>query len=452
MGLDRSVSLTQATIYGIGVILGAGIYALIGVAAGISGTSLWLSFILAAIVASLTAFSYAELSSRFPKEGAESLYATKAFKSALIAFFVAFVFLFSNMFSVAAVSWGFATYAKLFVSISPMIVALVVVIAASIVNFSGIKESVFLNNIFTFVEALGLILIIIFGLPFIGTTDLMSGINGETGFAIIPGIIGGISLVFFAFLGFEGIANIAEEVESAKKIVPKAIIFSLVISTIIYVLVSLVAVSVISPSVLAESSLTGTAINQGPLALVSEVVIGDGFGFWLSIIALFATFNTVLILMIVVSRFIYGLAKQRLLPSFLGKINDKTKTPTNAIVVTAAISMIFVSIGNLEVLGNMTTLGVFLLFFIVNVSLIAVRLKEKRPQNYIALFNFGKIPLSAVLGALFCAIMFLTQYWAPVTIAGFEAPMIVMGLIFFLTAVPVYLFFSKKKNNLTFAN
>ncbi len=444
MPLERSVSLAQATIYGIGVILGAGIYALIGVAAGITGNALWLAFIVAAIIAGLTALSYAELVSRFPKSGAESVFALKAFKSARLAFFIGFVFLLSNLFSVATVAFGFATYFKLFFLISPIIVALVVIVAAAIINFLGIQESVFLNNLFTFIEAVGLILIIIFGLPYIGQVNLLEGINGTSGFELAPSIFSGVALVFFAFLGFEGIANIAEEVKDAKKVVPKAMIFALVISTIIYVLVALVAVSVVNPTTLSEASKTSGSITQGPLALVAESTIMPGFGFWLSIIALFATFNTVLILLIVCSRYIYGLAEQKLLPKIFRVINRKTKTPTNAIVASAGIAMLFLSLGNLHTLGNLTTAAIFLVFFFVNISLIAIRLREKQQENYVSPLNFGKVPLPSVIGALFCAFMLLTQYWQGTIIFGIELPLIIWSLIVYLLALPIYEYFSRK--------
>lgn len=444
MPLERSVSLTQATIYGIGVILGAGIYALIGVAAGITGNTLWLAFIIAAIIAGLTALSYAELVSRYPKSGAESVFALKAFKSARIAFFIGFVFLLSNLFSVATVAFGFATYFKLFFLISPLVVALVVIVAAAIINFSGIQESVFLNTLFTFIEAIGLILIIIFGLPYLGQVNLLEGINGASGFDLAPSIFAGVALVFFAFLGFEGIANIAEEVKDAKNVVPKAMILALVISTIIYVLVAMVSVSVVSPSILSEASTSTQASTHGPLALVAESVIMPGFGFWLSIIALFATFNTVLILLIVCSRYIYGLASQKLLPKIFTVVNKKTKTPTNAIVASAGIAILFLVVGNLETLGNLTTSAIFLVFFLVNLSLIAIRLREKQQENYLSPINFGKLPIPAILGAIFCAFMLLTQYWQNTTILGITLPLIIWSLIIYLLAFPIYEYFSRK--------
>lgn len=446
MPLNRSVSLTQATIYGVGVILGAGIYALIGIAAGISGNALWFSFILGALIAALTAFSYAELSARFPKAGAESVYSLRAFNNKELAFFVGFIFITCNLFSAAAVSWGFATYFKLFFTFSPMWVAIAVIIIASIVNLLGIRESVFLNTIFTLIEALGLVLIIIFGFPYLGSIDLLTGANGATGFDIIPQAFAGVAIVFFAFIGFETIANISEEVKDAKNVVPKAIIFSLIISTIIYVLVAAVSVSVVSPEVLLSASNASDSATHGPLALVAEVAIMPGFGFWLSLIALFATFNTVLILVTVISRYIYGLAKQNLLPSIFAKINPKTKTPTYSIILTAVLAILLCIAGNLAILGNLTTLSIFLLFFIVNASLIALLLREKpNAVDPMPILNHNQSLIVAIVGAGFCAFMFLTQYWNPINILSIEVPLIIVGTIFFLLSIPVYFCFGKRK-------
>jgi basic amino acid/polyamine antiporter, APA family len=445
--LERSVSLTQATIYGIGVILGAGIYALIGVSAGISGNALWLSFIIAAIIASLTAFSYAELSSRYSRESAESFFMLNAFNKKSLAFFIGFLAFCSAIFSASTVAWGFATYFKLFFPIAPILVAFAVVIVSAIINFSGIQESITLNIIFTFIEALGLILIIIFGLVFIsqnGMADITIGFAGETGLQLIPLLLSSAAIIFFAFIGFENIANITEEVKNPTKNVPRAIILALVFSTLIYVLVSVVAVSVVTPQELVFSSNVDNELSHGPLAIVAEEAIMPGFGFWLSLIALFATFNTALILLIVGSRLLYGLSKQSLLPEKLSICHSKTKTPYIAIIVATLISLLFVSLGKLAVLGALTTMCTFLMFFGVNIALVAVRYKTKVISSIRSPINIGKMPVLALLGAVFCLAMFLTQYWNPINILGIELPTILFGVILFVIGIIIYFIFNKK--------
>jgi basic amino acid/polyamine antiporter, APA family len=445
--LERSVSLRQAVIYGVGVILGAGIYALIGASAGISGNALWASFIIAAIIASLTAFSYMELSSKFSKASAESFFIMNAFNKKFISFFIGFLAICSAIFSASTVAWGFATYFKLFFPILPILVAFGVIIICAIINFIGIQESVKLNNLFTFIEAFGLILIIIFGIGYVGSVDLTIGINGETGLALIPALLSSAALIFFAFIGFENIANIAEEVKNPQKNVPKAIILALVFSTIIYVLVAIVSVSVVSPANLVAASNVDNALLQGPLALVADVAIMPGFGVWLSLIALFATFNTALILLIVASRLLYGLSEQKLLPKVLSVCHSKTNTPYFAIIFVTIISMLFVVLGKLEVLGSLTTMCTFLMFFMVNVALIKIRFNEKKLVKSIIMspINVGRMPILALVGAIFCLAMFLTQYWSPITVLGITLPQIIFGIILFALSVPIFYFFNKEK-------
>ena len=443
MPLDRSISLLQITIYGVGVIVGAGIYALIGPAAGIAGNALWLAFVFAGIIAALTALSYAELGSRFPKEGAEALYVEKAFNRRMAAFFIGFISMVAMIVSSAAIAWGFATYFKLFSAINPAFIALAVIAICSLINYMGIQKSIRINNIFTIITVVGLLIIIVSGARFIGAVDLSVGFNGETGLALFPAIFSAAALIFFAFLGFDEITNLSEEIKSPKKNVPKAILVSLAIATVLYVLVAIVAVSVVPPAELSLAAQPDSALLAGPLALVANISVAPGFGFWLTIIALCATFNTTLAMVIASSRFLYGLSEQRLLPKFLSRIHPITKAPHYAIFAAMAVAMCFVAVGSLQMLGNLTTMGTFLMFFVVHAALLKLRLSEKRPEKIVP-FNIGRVPVFALFGAGFCAYMFSTQFWFPATILGVTLPLIVFGLMVFATSIPIYWYFARK--------
>ncbi|MDD3160028.1 MAG: APC family permease [Candidatus ainarchaeum sp.] len=445
--MKQVVTLTSATIYGIGVIVGAGIYALIGVSAGISGNAIWISFILAAVIASLTAFSYVELSSRFVKESAASFYVKKAFGSKFFSFFTGFLSFIIVLFSSSAVAFGFATYLKAFIPFHVIIIAIFIIILCAIVNLFGMKLSINVTKILTVVSVIGLLILIVFGLRFINPSiNLFAGINGEQGLDLIPVLFSSVALIFFSYLGFEEIANISEEVINPEKNVPKAIIFSLFIVTIIYVLVSIVSISVISPATLALAS-NASSLSQGPLALVADKVVFDGFGVVLSFIALFATASTLLVLLVGASRLIYGLSEQNLIPKIFTKVSKKNNAPYLAILLSTVLTILFLFLGNLEELGNLTTMGTFLLFFIINCALIVVRFKEKRIISKIhSPLNFGYVPLLAVVGAIFCLFMFLTQYWQPVSFFGFQLPMIIFGLIMFSLSLPIYFLFNKKSD------
>jgi len=452
MPLNKTVSLPQAVVYGIGIIVGAGIYTLIGLAAGISGYALWLSFIVAGLIASLTAFSYSELSSRFPKEGAEAFFSFKAFNRKDIAFLAGLIALLSALFSAPTVAWGFASYFKLFSGIEPSFVVAGILILLTIVNLKGMKESVLVENLMTYLTLAGLFLIIIFGVWRIDLPLIMEKTLAENSFSLANTIFSAAALIFFAYLGFEHIANIAEEIKEPKKNTPKAIIYSLMITTALYVLIAIIATSVVSPAELASSADASKQLTQGPLAVVAERAIMPGFGVLLTIFALFATGSTIIALMNVASRILYGFANQDLAPSIFKKLNTNG-VPSNAIIFVLAASLLLGFFGNLSLLGNLTTANTFLLFFIVNASLIAIKLKDMKKSEKKHKFEFIEekvvefkaLPFTAILGAFFCIFMFLTQFWEPINLFGIQIPLILACLILLILSYFLYKKFGEKK-------
>lgn len=449
LSLERSVSLAQATWYGLSVIIGAGIFTLIGVAAGITGNYLWLAFVIAGIIAALTAFSYAKLSSRFPKEAAECVYLLKATNKRGIAFFGGYLSLITTLFSIATVAYGFASYFKLFFDLPATLVCAALIIILSIINLLGIQESIKINMTMTLIAIIGLIAVIVVGLPFVGSVNLFEGISGvpitadfsSLGITLFPAI----ALIFFAYLGFEELANISEEIKNPKRNLPIAIIASLVISTIIYILISVVSVSVVPAVQLAAAANTSVPLTQGPLALVADTAL-PGLGWWLSIVAICTTASTLLALLIVASRILYGMGEQNLLPKILFKTNNITHTPQYAVLLVMCIALVFSLIGNLQTLGNLSTLGVFFLFLLTHLSLILINIKDSK-HSFTHEKRFWRIYYPpAVLGALFCGGMLLTQYWWSVDFFGANIPLIVFASIIFLTAIPAYYLFSKEIN------
>ncbi|MHA2474732.1 MAG: APC family permease, partial [Promethearchaeota archaeon] len=310
--LKRRISLFALTIYGVGNVLGAGIYALIGEVVGITGNLSWLAFILASITGALTGLSYAELSAMFPKSAAEFVYTEKAFKIRLLSFLLGWIIIFSGILSAATVALGFAGYLANLIGFSPyflvVIFAVILVVIVSLINFVGIRASTWTNIVFTLIEASGLILIIIIGMPSLGTVNyFVIPVGGSYG-----AIFSAIALIFFAYIGFEDIANVAEEVKRPARNLPRAIIYSIIITTVLYCLTALSVVSILPYSVIASSS--------APLSDVASAVLGPIGGIIMSFIALFATANTVLIMMIVTSRMMYGMARDKALPEGLSKI------------------------------------------------------------------------------------------------------------------------------------
>ncbi|MCR4335070.1 MAG: APC family permease [archaeon] len=439
--LNKTIGLKDATIYGVGVILGAGIYALLGEASGIAGNATWISFVIGAIIAAFTVFSYAELSSIFPRAAAEFVYVKNSTKSFFLAFIVEYIVFLSLIFSAAAVAFGFGGYLNSLIGVNILYTAAVAIILLSVLNFKGIKESARFNIISTVVEAGGLVLIIILGLSFVGSVDYFAVPNGATdlGELFIP-IFGATVLVFFAYQGFEELANLTEETKDAKKNIPKAMLLALGITTILYILVSIVAVSVVNYAELAESS--------APLATVAEKAGGPGMGSLLGVIALFATANTVLVLLIAASRMLYGMASQGVLPKIFSEVHEKTKTPIFSIVFSAIAAIIFlIFVNDLSDLAMLTNMAIFLSFFSVNASLILIRFsKTKYEAGFRAPFNIGKLPITAVLGCLSSLIM-LPQLLAPMNVLGIELPIILFGGMIMILGIPIYYFGKTKQTS-----
>ncbi len=435
-----------------GIILGAGIYALIGEAAGIAGHSVWLSFVLAAVIAMFTAFSYAELTTLFPKSAAEFIYVQETTESKAAAFFIGYVSILTGIISASAVALGFAAYCKLFISINPVWLAAGIIILMTLINLKGIVESAFLNTIFTLIEVGGLFFIIITGWKFIGNTNLLSDINNQPiqSFKQFNSIISATSLIFFAYIGFEDVANIAEETKNPKKVIPAALILSLLISTVIYILVTIVAVSVVPPAQLALSS-QSAVVSQGPLALVATQAMNNpAAGNLFTFVALFATANTILVLLIVSSRMMYGIAREKCLPAVLGRVHRVNQTPVAAIILTSSVAIIFVFKGDLGEIAKLTNVGVFLSFLAVNLSLIIYRYKHRLSNVYDSnLFrspvNYKWFPLMAFAGSAFCLGMLLTQFWDSIDLFGLHMPLILFGMLIFLTAFPFYWYYNQNK-------
>ena len=401
--LKRSVGLFGAVAYGVGIILGAGIYVLIGPAAGLAGNSVWLSFIIGALISSLTGLSYAELSTMYPKAAAEYIYVKRAFKSEILAFLTGWLIIFTGIVSMSTVALGFAGYFKALFTAPIILIAIILIIILSLLNFIGIDKSSKVNIIFTAIEVGGLLIVIILGMTKIGTVNYFEAPN-------LPGVFAASALMFFAYLGFQDIVNIAEETKNPQKNLPRALILSIAVTAIFYVLVGLAVVNLASIETLATS--------QAPLSYAVSTILGpNGFSI-MSYIALFATANTVLITSIVGSRMIYGMAKDKALPTFLSKVSKKTKAPYTAILAVMVFSIFFIFIGDIELVANITSLGVFITFALVNLSLIYLRYKKPNLQRPFKVpLNIKKFPVIPFLGLISCLLM-LTQFDLFVLIFG----------------------------------
>ncbi len=397
VSLSRELSLWQVTIAGVGIILGAGIYALIGIAAG---SATWLAFLISALIAVFTGFSYAELSSMFKGDAAEYDYIKTAFNKK-IAFVVGLMIIAAGFASAAAVSLGFAGYFIQIVGMPVIWAAIGLIVLMTAINFAGIKEASWFNTVSTFVEFAGLAFVIFLGIKYWNKANinLMEMPHG------FPGVLSAGALVFFAYMGFESIVKLREETKDPDRTIPKALIYSIIITAILYVLVAISAVKILDWNSLSQS--------QAPLASVVAVSIGPIAFLIIGIIALFSTANTVLITLVTTSRLMYGMAKEKTFPHVLSLVHKRTRTPWVSILILSLITIAFTLFGDLEFVANVTNLFLFSVFAMTNLSMIILRykIKDNRKRKFKSPVNIGRFPIMPLIGFLTSVFMFGFVIW-----------------------------------------
>lgn len=389
--LKRELGLPELVLSGIGTILGAGIYVLLGKAAGLAGDAVWLSFLFASVVAALTGISYMELSSMFPKASAEYIYVKKAFGNRS-AFVTGLLTILGLIIANSTVALGFAGYFSVLFNTPIIPTAIVLILIFSLVLFIGIKQSVQIVIFMTIIEVGGLLLVVFVGLPHMGSINYLE-------IKDIYGVFEASTLIFFAFLGFEDIVKLSQETKYPERNIPKALILSIVITVVLYILVAISAVSILGFEALSMSS--------APLADVASVALGSDAFFVMSLVALFSTANTSLLMMLGGSRIIYGMAESGSLPQILSKIHPIRRTPWVAIITMSTISILFLFIGDVAKVASISNFMVFIIFFMVNVSLIKLRYREpgtKRPFR--SPINIGRFAILPALGAISTVFLF----------------------------------------------
>ncbi len=392
--LKKELNLFYLTLYSIGIILGAGIYAIIGRGAALAGNSLWLSFTFAAVAASFTGLSYAELSSMYPKEAAEYNYTKQAFRRRDLSFLVGWTIILAGLMASATVSLGFAGYLSKLADIPLAVGAVLLIAALSALNFIGIKESARFNAFSTVVELSGLLIIIALGIGFIGRpgVDYFQSPHG------LHGTMAAVTLILFAFIGFEDVVNISEETRNARRVVPKALMISLAVCTALYILVALSAVSILPWEELASS--------DAPLADAAAARLGPSAIPLLSFIALFATGNTVLIMLIATSRVIYGIARDRALPRCLSRLHPGRGTPHISILLVMVVASAIVLSHTLEGAAKLTDMSIFTAYLIVNLAVIKLRYsKPGHIRPFKVPLSIGRFPVLPVFGVASCLLM-----------------------------------------------
>jgi APA family basic amino acid/polyamine antiporter len=401
--LKRALHMPEVVLSGIGVILGAGIYALIGEAAGLAGNALWLAFILSATIAAFTGLSYAELSSMFPLAGAEYEYTTRSFGDA-IAFIIGILVILSGIVGAATVALGFAGYFEGIAGTPILITAVLLLLVLSGIIGAGIRQSTAFVVTFTIIEAAGLVGIIAIGLPYLGSVDYTAMPFG------IAGVLQASALIFFAYQGFEEIVKLSEETVDPEQTIPRGLIIALAVTIVLYVLVSVAAVSV--------AGWEGLAGSNAPFAAIAGLALGDEAFLVFTVIALFATANTALLMLLASSRIMYGMARSRSLPAPFGYVHPKARTPAVAIAGAVLCSILFLSLGSIRDVALVANFTLYVTFFVINATVIALRIRmPDRPRPFRVPLAVGRVPLLPLLGMATC-VLFLFQLDAKILAIG----------------------------------
>jgi len=414
--LKRTLGPWSLWFYGLGAILGAGVYSVIGVAAGRAGDGLWISFVGSGVVALLTALSYAELATLFPEAGAELIYLKRALpKRAWFAFTVAAMIVLSSAATVATVSIAFGGYLRELTDLPVAVSAIALVVVLTGVGIWGVRESTIMAGVFTVIEVLGLLLVVWAG--------MRSDRFGEA-LASLPSldVLAGASIVFFAFLGFENIVNLAGETENPGHALPRAILWSLGAAILVYTLVALSVVTLMSPQDLGRSEAPLADAVRQTSPLLARALGG---------IALFATANTALASIVSGSRVIYAMAEKGDVPKWIGGVLRRRKTPWIGTLILSGMGLVLFPLGGIGTVASVSSFAALVAFACVNLALVVLRRSQPgldRPFRVPG--AIADVPVLPVVGGL-CSLALIAQLeWLAIVVGSGFAVVLGVGRAF----------------------
>jgi APA family basic amino acid/polyamine antiporter len=388
----QTLGLFDATAISVGAIIGAGIFVVTGMAAGLAGSALIVSMLIAAVISMFTALSFAELTAWQPKEGSIYEY-TYQLISPFAGFIVGWVWMFSNVFAGAAVSLSFGHYlAALFPILPASGTAAVLCIAFAALNFFSIRQSARLNNFIVVTKLLILAFFVIFGLTHAHTANFVPFAPFKVG------VLYGACFIFFAYGGFARVAIVADEIKDAKRNVPRAILLSLAISTIVYIFVGVVAVGLVGASVLASSNSPLTKAMEAAHSRTASSIISAG--------ALLATASVLLTSILGVSRMAYAMAKRKDIPEALSKLHPKHNTPYYSIWISGALMALLVLMIDISKVVAISTFALLFYYSLANISALRLKLEERLYPRFVPVL--GTATCLALLIFIFFA---STQAW-----------------------------------------
>ncbi|PCI55528.1 MAG: amino acid permease [Alphaproteobacteria bacterium] len=388
--LKRSISLPLLILYGLGTMIGGGIYALTGKVIGVAGMYAPIAFALSAFLALITAFSYAEMAARFPLSAGEVRYVNAAFSRKNFATLIGWLVIFMAVVSAAALASATAGFIQDFINLPEGPLTAVIVLTLGLVAAWGITQSVALVTIITLIEIGGLLLIVFTGRHDLATldtrwTELIPQQAELHDFVLWSSILSGAFLAFYAFIGFEDMVNVAEEVKDVQRAMPRAIIICIVLTLIMYVLVALVAVLSVPLADLAQSNT--------PMAVIMDHN-GEGIPpYLMGLISILATVNGALVQIIMGARVLYGMGKGGEAPVLFGRVHHKTQTPLQATSFVIVAALILALLFDLGVLARVTSTIILFVFAVVNAALLKIKWTEDVPPQGLFSIHWS-IPLT----------------------------------------------------------
>jgi amino acid transporter len=419
--LKRAISGKLLYLFILGDVLGAGIYALVGKMAAEAGGVIWLPLAVALLLALLTAASYAELVTKYPRAGGAAVFARRAYRSDLVSFVVGFCMLAAGLVSVAGLALAFSgEYLTSFVDVPAVPAALVFLAAVAALNLRGISESLGANVVMTVIELSGLVIVIVLGAVVVGRGDGDLGrvVQFPDGVSPLPAVLGAALLAYYSFVGFETSANVAEETVNPARNYPRALFGGLLTAGLVYVLVGFTVSAAVPTEQLVNSS--------GPLLEVVRVADVGLPGWVFGLIALIAVANGALLTSIMTSRLTYGMASEGLLPSVLARVLPNRRSPWVAILATTAVSMALALTGDLETLANTVVLLLLVVFISTNTAVLVLRRDRVDHDHF-------HVPAFLPVLALVSCVVLLTQQDGGVWVRG----LLLVGVgvvLYFVTA------------------
>ncbi len=367
--LRRNITYPLLTLYGLGTILGAGIYVLIGKIVANAGIYAPVAFLLAAIIAGFNSYSYAALSSRYPQSGGEVNYVNAAFDIRWLSTIVGILLILTGIVSAATLANGFVGYLNVFILLPEILVISLLVIIMTLIAVWGVKQSLIIAGLITLVEIGGLLWVVINN---IGALSNLGEYLPKLNYLLVDmtpwfGIFAGSFLAFYAFIGFEDMVNMSEETIQVKKTMPKAVISALIISSIIYIIIAIIAILAVPISQLANS--------LAPIAQIMKSHSQQAY-FIISLVSLIAIINGILVQIIMGSRVLYGMSSSQLISPHLRRLHPNFQTPIIATLFVALMVWISAISLPLVTLAQLTSFIVIIIFLLVNIALVAILKKE----------------------------------------------------------------------------